>query len=465
MFNHLRNLYRTLCTPSLLYRSWEEAQRVSLLLQLLLFASVFSPVIISLHYIAGNYIPVISYKADMLISSLSWAGIYLLARTCYQRIALYISFLLPILFISSAYLRGNFWALFYFVPPLVATAFLVPPVKVALIAAVQLGTTIWLSKNFDGLPAILMTLVTASLTLLISKHLQASYTAYQEELSIYDKHFRKLLQENYDGLLILHNGEIESADHRFASLIRISPEKLRGQNIRKFLAYDFSSAHSTKGESVETLLKTSDGSIIYVEVLQTWLQDGRQFLVVRDITPRKEKEEELRHQAFHDEVTELPNRRYLMRMLPLYYQNRQPFTHASLLFIDIDDFKKINDSAGHAAGDALLRIVAKRLQRTVRNGDFVARYAGDEFVVIANIPYGETTNLAERIRKNLQNPYTIDDQKINLTVSIGVVADALDFEDPEDLIRRADEAMYQAKRAGKARIVYISSKRDANVQR
>ncbi len=409
----------------------------------------------------------LSYEADILISSLSWAGIYLLARTRYQRIALYISFFLPILIISSAYMHGNFWAPFYFVPPLVATAFLVPPVEVALIAAVQLGTTIWLSKNFDGLPTIpLIILVTASLTLLISKHLQASYTAYQRELSSYDKHFRKLLQENYDGLLILHNGEIESADHRFASLTRTSPEKLRGQNIRNFLAYDFfSSEPPTKGESVETLLKTSDGSIIHVEVLRTWLQDGRQFLVVRDITPRKEKEEELRYQAFHDEITELPNRRYLMRMLPLYYQNRQPFMHASLLFIDVDDFKKINDSAGHSAGDALLRIVAKRLQRTVRNGDFVARYAGDEFVVIANIPYGETTNLVERIRKNLQSPYTIENQKINLTVSIGVVADVLDFEDPEDLIRHADEAMYQAKRAGKARIVYISSKRRINAQR
>jgi len=118
------------------------------------------------------------------------------------------------------------------------------------------------------------------------------------------------------------------------------------------------------------LLKLSDGSILHVEVLRTWLQDGRQFLAIRDITPRKEIEAELRFQALHDEVTGLPNRRHLMRILPLYYQNRQPFAHASLLFIDIDDFKKVNDSAGHSAGDALLKIVAKRLQRAVRRRRF-----------------------------------------------------------------------------------------------
>jgi diguanylate cyclase (GGDEF)-like protein len=188
-----------------------------------------------------------------------------------------------------------------------------------------------------------------------------------------------------------------------------------------------SNAPEADKETVETLLKLSDGSILHVEVLRTWLQDGRQLLAIRDITPRKEIEAELRFQALHDEVTGLPNRRHLMRILPLYYQNRQPFAHASLLFIDIDDFKKVNDSAGHSAGDALLKIVAKRLQRAIRSGDFVARYAGDEFVVIANIPLGETSHLLEHIRKNLHKPYTIENQEFHLTVSIGVVPDVLEF--------------------------------------
>jgi diguanylate cyclase (GGDEF)-like protein len=462
----LRNLSRTLTASPFPHRSWEEAQRVSLLLRMLFYGSAISPIILTLHYVTGTYVPVISYEADMFIASLSWAGLYLLARTRYPRIALYASSLLTILILLSAYLHGNSWALFYFVPALVATAFMVPPLPVALIASGYLGMTLWLSKGSDAFPiAPLIILVTASIALIISQHLQKSYTAYQQELASYDHHFRKLLQENYNGLLILHNEKIESADHRFATLVRTSLERLQGAHIRKFLAYDFSNAPEADKETVETLLKLSDGSILHVEVLRTWLQDGRQLLAIRDITPRKEIEAELRFQALHDEVTGLPNRRHLMRILPLYYQNRQPFAHASLLFIDVDDFKKVNDSAGHSAGDALLKIVAKRLQRAVRRGDFVARYAGDEFVVIANIPSGETSHLLERIRNNLHKPYTIENQEFHLTVSIGVVPDVLEFKNYEELIRQADQAMYQAKRAGKARIVYISSRRQIHIDR
>jgi len=86
-------------------------------------------------------------------------------------------------------------------------------------------------------------------------------------------------------------------------------------------------------------------------------------------------------------------------------------------------------------------------------------------VVIANIPSGETSHLLERIRNNLHKPYTIENQEFHLTVSIGVVPDVLEFKNYEELIRQADQAMYQAKRAGKARIVYLSSKRHINAQR
>ncbi len=433
---------------------------------MLFYGSALSPTILTLHYVTGTYAPIISYKADMFIVSLSWASLYLVARTRYSRIALHASSLLTFLIVLSAYLNGNSWAFFYFIPALVATAFLVPPPAVALIACGYLGTTIWFTKGSEVFPITpLIILMTASIALMISQHLQKSYTAYQQELASYDHHFRKLLQENYNGLLILHNEKIESADHRFAALVRTSLERLQGAHIRKFLAYDFSSTPDADKETVETLLNLGDGSILHVEVLRTWLQDGRQLLAIRDITPRKEIEAELRFQALHDEVTGLPNRRHLMRILPLYYQNRQPFVHASLLFIDIDDFKKINDSAGHSAGDALLKIVAKRLQRSIRSGDFVARYAGDEFVVIANIPLGETSHLLERIRKNLHKPYIIENHEFRLTVSIGVVPDVLEFKDHEELIRQADQAMYQAKRAGKARIVYISSKHHITVER
>jgi hypothetical protein len=149
---------------------------------MLFYGSALSPIILTLHYVTGTYVPVISYEADMFIASLSWAGLYLLARTRYPRIAFYASSLLTILILLSAYLHGNSWALFYFVPALVATAFMVPPLPVALIASGYLGMTLWLSKGSDAFPiAPLIILVTASIALIISQHLQKSYTAYQQE--------------------------------------------------------------------------------------------------------------------------------------------------------------------------------------------------------------------------------------------------------------------------------------------
>jgi hypothetical protein len=163
----LRNLSRTLTASPFPHRSWEEAQRVSLLLRMLFYGSAISPIILTLHYVTGTYVPVISYEADMFIVSLSWAGLYLLARTRYPRIALYASSLLTILILLSAYLHGNSWALFYFVPALVATAFMVPPLPVALIASGYLGMTLWFSKGSDAFPiAPLIILVTASIALM-----------------------------------------------------------------------------------------------------------------------------------------------------------------------------------------------------------------------------------------------------------------------------------------------------------
>ena len=168
-----------------------------------------------------------------------------------------------------------------------------------------------------------------------------------------------------------------------------------------------------------------------------------------------EKTRELSHLALHDALTGLPNRALVLdradRMLAR--AEREPGMLAGALFIDIDGFKHVNDSHGHAAGDQLLKVVGERLQRSVRDQDTVGRLGGDEFVVLVESTAGESTLdlLADRLTDVLRDPIELDDGRkiFSVTASIGVAAGK--YATPDDLLRDADLALYAAKAAGKDR--------------
>lgn len=469
MRQQLKRVIHSAYLPSPRIYSLDQRGQASLLLKLLWFAIFVTPFILLLHFfVAGSTLPIISYSVDATLAIAFWIVLYLLARTRYYRIALYATIVFSIGLIISSYFAGNRWSLFYFAPILALGAFLFSPFEMLAMGVGSLIVMTFLLRIGDTplfstlAVALFVTWVTA---LIIAQHMRSFRDAYYQELATYDRYFRMLLQGAY-GLVILHAGKIESADHHFASLVKVPARKLIGRDIQEFLGCDFGNTSQEKieqegEESIGTLLRRSDGHVLYVEVLRTSLfQDGRELLAVRDITASKEREAELRRQALYDDLTDLPNRRYLLQTLPLYYQRSHPLIRAALLFIDLDGFKQVNDTFGHAAGDALLKMVAERLRKAVRAEDFVARYAGDEFVVIYNIPAGETVSLIERIRSRLHGPYVIEGQEFHLTVSIGVVRDISDFPNVEELLRHADAMMYQAKNAGKAQVVYALPVRD-----
>ena len=169
----------------------------------------------------------------------------------------------------------------------------------------------------------------------------------------------------------------------------------------------------------------------------------------------REKTRELSHLALHDALTGLPNRALVLdradRMLAR--SAREPSLLAGALFIDIDGFKHVNDSHGHAAGDQLLKVVGERLQSSVRDQDTVGRLGGDEFVVLVESTAGESTLdlLADRLTDVLRDPIELDDGRkiFSVTASIGVAAGQ--YSTPDDLLRDADLALYAAKAAGKDR--------------
>jgi PAS domain S-box-containing protein len=233
-----------------------------------------------------------------------------------------------------------------------------------------------------------------------------------------------------------------------------------------------------QGERMEYRVRHKDGSWRTLESTASPVRNAKGrtdklVIVNRDITERKRAEEMLAHNAFHDGLTNLPNRSLFLDRLQqaLTLSKRHPNYKFAVLLIDIDEFKIINDSLGHSAGDELLIQIGQRLKDSVRRADTVARprtdgvpdrpvddetlarLGGDEFIILLDDIRDpiEAVRVAERVQAELSTPFAINQQEIVISASIGIAASTSPHTHAEDLLRDADIAMYRAKRAGKAR--------------
>ena len=227
-------------------------------------------------------------------------------------------------------------------------------------------------------------------------------------------------------------------------------------------------------EEVEQVRR--DGSTVWTEVTAHFAYNALGELIMlgvtRDISERKQAEEQIRNLAFYDPLTQLPNRRLLLDRFNLVIAAcKRSKRYAALMFIDLDNFKPLNDEQGHDVGDLLLIEVAQRMTDCVREVDTVARFGGDEFVVMLNALSTEreasmqrASDVAEKIRQALGEPYRLrveregDDPLMvehRCTASIGVVLFDRYCSSSEDLLRLADDAMYQAKEGGRNQVRYL----------
>ncbi|HLL39176.1 MAG TPA: EAL domain-containing protein [Rubrobacteraceae bacterium] len=176
-------------------------------------------------------------------------------------------------------------------------------------------------------------------------------------------------------------------------------------------------------------------------------------LMLDDVTEQKALEERLAHQAFHDTLTGLANRTlFADRLEHALTRTERQKSQIALMFIDIDGFKHVNDSLGHSAGDSLLVEIAQRLTACLRPQDTIARFGGDEFtVLLEDVDVGGATEAAERVLREIRRPMTIGahDDELLVTASIGIVLGRSSKLSVEDLLRRADAAMYRSKEGGK----------------
>jgi diguanylate cyclase (GGDEF)-like protein/PAS domain S-box-containing protein len=215
-------------------------------------------------------------------------------------------------------------------------------------------------------------------------------------------------------------------------------------------------------ERFETVHKVLDGSRIDVWLTLSPISSGGSIVgasvIARDIRDRKRLEEELAHQALHDSLTGLPNRVLFRDRLRQSLHGHPDLKRAAtgrhaVLFVDLDNFKVINDTLGHQAGDELLVAVAARLRDTLRGSDTAARLGGDEFtILLANIDSGsQASAAADRILDELRRPFDLGGHEVVVSASIGIAFGEAGADDPDDLLRAADTALYEAKGHGKGR--------------
>ncbi|HYI62672.1 MAG TPA: EAL domain-containing protein [Acidimicrobiales bacterium] len=293
--------------------------------------------------------------------------------------------------------------------------------------------------------------------------------------------FEALVEYSTDVISVVDSeGMIQYVSPAFRTALGRDPEGHVGTALRRIAHPDevatltthlFQAAsrprHSTS--RFETRLIAADGTIREFEVVAANLVgddvvDGLA-LTMRDITDRKTLAAELSHQAFHDSLTGLANRALFADRVDhaLHRRRREPQCSVAVLFVDLDDFKAVNDGLGHGAGDALLRAVGQRIVRCLRAGDTAARLGGDEFAVLLEDDTidGQSTTIANRILDALRVPVPVGDMELGVVASIGVAV-AMGDASTVGLLRDADIAMYEAKRAGKGRVcVFDPAMRDS----
>lgn len=289
----------------------------------------------------------------------------------------------------------------------------------------------------------------------ITRHRQAERTIRESE-----ERLKKFTEATNEGILFHDHGTVLDCNEAMARMIGRPRESLIGINMFQFVAPESVDAISQAVQagiekSYEATILRADGSRIAVELTgKQMVFDGvvHRMTVIRDITDRKEAEARIQFLAHHDTLTQLPNR--LMMMDRLEHMLATAKRHAKMvgvLFIDLDNFKTVNDSLGHHAGDELLKRVASRIQSCLRAADMVARLGGDEFlVVVSDLAMAEdVVPVAEKLLQAVSETFSIEGHLIQVSPSIGISVFPRDGQDRDALIKNADAAMYHAKESGR----------------
>jgi len=301
-----------------------------------------------------------------------------------------------------------------------------------------------------------------------------------QELLTSEERFRDLVENISEVIFTLDkDGRVTYVSPVVEQIAGFSPAEVVGRSIAGFIhPHDLSSIESSQAmvsgilEPSEFRILTKTGETRWVRTSSRPILDGDRVVGLRavlvDITDRKQAENQARYVAYHDELTGLPNRRLLGdRLTMALAQRRRDNRPLAIMFLDLDHFKLVNDTVGHAMGDQLLQRVAERLTSIIREGDTVARLGGDEFTVLQPEVSGvkDACEIAERILERFRMPWVLAGHEFHATASIGLAMYPQDGEDAETLLRNADTAMYRAKDQGRDNFQLFVSAMNVDVRR
>lgn len=339
------------------------------------------------------------------------------------------------------------------------------------IDALRLGAYDYLRKPYA--PEMLLKSVANALR---KRHLEAAHVRMQARLQRSEQMHRYMVDSSPDIIYMLdHRGHFKFINVRVKSLLGFEPKELVGKHYAELVhPQDLDKARYAFNErrtgeratmNVELRLRCKDSSArpryfdtdtvpIELSSMGMYVVEGENrkryvgtYGIARDVTERKSAEQVILYQAFHDQLTALPNRALFRDRVQLAIAAARRERHGlAILFLDLDRFKVVNDSLGHARGDELLQLVATRLKVCIRGGDTIARVGGDEFtVLVPNADEEQAYQVARKLREQLKAPFMLDGRELFVSASIGIALYPEHGEQLDALIKHADIAMYHVK--------------------
>jgi diguanylate cyclase (GGDEF)-like protein len=317
------------------------------------------------------------------------------------------------------------------------------------------------------------------LLFLVVRKLSQQHRQQQLRLTLEKQRLDTAVNHMTQGLLLFDSSQrLVICNQRYIEMYGLSADVIRpGCSFRDVIAHrkETGSFTGNVGHYVDRVLRdvgtrnamvieTPDGRAI--QVVNEPLADGGWVATHEDITERRQVEERITHLAHYDALTDLPNRALFREQIKLELPHATADKQLAVLYIDIDEFKSVNDSLGHLIGDELLKSVAKSLRGCVRETDFIARLGGDEFAVVQTSVRGhaEVTDLAERVLAAIRAPYECLGHQVTTDASIGIALAPQDGCDLDQILKHADLAMYAAKAAGRRTYRFFEPVMDAQVR-
>jgi diguanylate cyclase (GGDEF)-like protein/PAS domain S-box-containing protein len=304
----------------------------------------------------------------------------------------------------------------------------------------------------------------------------------QEELKASEAKFRQLVDLSPHGILIESEGKIVFLNKAMLEIFRTDDSSiLLGAALMDYIPIEFQDStrrhldyvkkHKKSSELLEAKFLDINGTPVIIEgIACPFLFEGKPSiqLIIKDISEQEEARTKILHLAYHDQLTGLANRLKLEKELKKsIFHAKKKKNYIAVLFIDIDNFKKINDTFGHDTGDLLLQDVALKLERSVRREDVVARLGGDEFIIILNNlytnPFTSSSRIVNKLMKLIEKPIHIKKRKLHITLSIGISIYPDNGTTSFTLFKNADIAMYLAKQSGRNTYKFCTQELEAEL--